>query len=226
MAVRRMDVARRWVARACCRSVTHSQAKSYEQEAPHRGHRAPSALIGHAGRRYPIQTYSFVCLIMWHYLSYDTAFWISMATMALVFIGGLVWMFWGAKKHSFTGTSVAGRSQVSGSHSLRAPRLRLMHLQRSLGDVVVQAVNIGGPAQRPTVTCEAAEEVEVQPNCAWHAGGRVRLTFGFLSSPGPFQFTLQYQDQLGAHHTQAYEVGPSERHLEPLSVEAAAGRPL
>ena len=161
---------------------------------------------------------------MWRYLSYDAAFWISMATMALVFIGGGVWLLWGAAKRSFMGTSVANRPQVDSSRGLHAPRLRLMHLEQQPGDVVVRAVNIGGPAQRPMITCEEAQDVRVQPDCAWHAGGRVRLAFGFLSPPGPFQFTMRYQDQLGTYHTQAYEVGPSERLLEPMATGVSSGR--
>jgi len=161
---------------------------------------------------------------MWRYLSYDAAFWISMATMVLVFIGGVVWLLWGAAKRSFMGTSVANRPQVDGSRGLRAPRLRLMHLEQQPGDVVVQAVNIGGPAQRPMITCEEAQEVRIQPDCAWHAGGRVRLAFGFLSSPGPFQFTVRYQDQRVAYHAQAYEMRPSERLLEPTATGVSSGR--
>lgn len=147
-----------------------------------------------------------------------------MAAMALVFVGGGVWLLWGAAQHWFAGNSVAHRLQGDSSRSPRAPRLRLMHLEQRPADVVVEAVNLGGLAQRPMITCEGAQGVQAQPDCAWHAGGRVRLTFGFPSPPGPFQFTVQYQDQLGAAHTQAYKVEPSERLLEPMSRGVSSGR--
>lgn len=154
---------------------------------------------------------------MWHYLSYDVAFWISIAAVAVVFVGGGIALLQGRRKQTLHGRPAANRMEVAPGTGLRGLRLRLLNLQVESGTVVLQMVNIGGPAQRPKVACEAAEGVRADSSGAWHAGGRVCLTFGFLSTPGPFRFELSYQDQLGAHHAQTYEVRSSERTLELIA---------
>ncbi len=153
---------------------------------------------------------------MWSHLSYDAAFWISIATMALVLIGGAVVLLRGRSSHAMGEKAVTNRMGMRTTSGLAGPRLRLMNLRSQPGQIALELVNTGGPAQQPTLTCAAAEDVRRQPACAWHAGGRIRLTFGFVSPPGPFQFTVRYQDQLGQGHERAFEVRPSERCLEPI----------
>jgi|GEM_PF-2318652 len=153
---------------------------------------------------------------MWSYLSYDAAFWISMCTMAFVLIGGVLVLWRGRSSHSMGRKAVTNRMSVRTTGGLVGPRLRLMNLRSQPGLIDLELVNTGGPAQQPTIECAAAEDVRRQPACAWHAGGRVRLTFGFFSPPGPFQFTLRYKDQLGQPHERAFEVRPSEPCLEPI----------
>ncbi len=153
---------------------------------------------------------------MWRYLSFDIAFWIALITMAGVFLGGLLWMLRGQRSVERGRKAASNRIGVSDQHRLHPPRLRLTHVEVGSGVVQAQAVNVGGPAQQPRLTSEDAEEATCRPDCSWHAGGRVTLRFEFLSNPGPFRFTLKYQDQLGGRKSQEFEISPATRQLERL----------